>query len=67
MLTPTAFENMKNDAELALTRSYGYPEARLHCAHHVLTLLEELKRVEAILNVAHGDWSEIRKLAGKAG
>jgi hypothetical protein len=58
---------MRHDAELALTRSYGYPEARLHCAHHVLTLLEELKRVETILNAAHGDWSEIRKLASKAG
>ncbi len=67
MLTPNAYETMRQDAELALTRGYGYPEARLHCAHHVLTLLAELKRVEMVLSVARGDWSEIRKLASKAG
>ncbi len=64
MLNRDAFETMRQDAQLGLTRHYGYPEARLHCASHVLTLLKELERMNAVMNAAHGDWSEVRKLAG---
>jgi hypothetical protein len=64
MLTNEELQKMRQDATLALSRSYGYPEARLNCARHVEALLEEIERCQAALAVAHGDWSVIRKLAG---
>ncbi len=57
---------MLQDAQLALTRAYGYPEARLRCAHHVLHLLRELETARATTAAARGDWSRIRDLAGLA-
>ena len=64
MLARNDLEKMAQDAKLALSRSYGYPEARVKCAHHVERLVQEVERAQAVLAAAHGDWSEIRKLAG---
>jgi hypothetical protein len=64
MLTPDAIEVMRHDASLARTRSYGYPEARRHCADHVETLLAEMDRLRAELDAYHGDWGAVRRLAG---
>ncbi len=63
MMTPEELRKMQQDAELAVSHACGYPEARLKCAHHVQRLLEEIERCHAALAVAHGDWSELRKLA----
>ncbi len=59
-------ETMFHDAQLALTRAYGYPEARLNCAHHVLRLLRELEKARATTAAACGDWSQIQGLAESA-
>ncbi len=64
MLNREQLQMMEQDAALALSRSYGYPQARVKCAQHVRNLIQELERVRAELAAARGDWSEIRRLAG---
>ncbi len=64
MLSRDKIDSMRQDAQLALTNAYGYPVARVHCAHHVIALLGEIDRLEASLCASSGDFAPLRKLAG---
>jgi hypothetical protein len=63
MIKTEQLDRMRQDAQLAVTQFYGYPVARLNCAHHVLKLLTEIDSLQAAVAAAHGDWSLVQELA----
>jgi hypothetical protein len=63
MMTHEQIDVMRQDAQLALSDGYGYPVARLYCAHHVMALIVEIDRLQASLAASTGDFTALRRLA----